>query len=105
MDILNPAEQEDILSRSEIANEYNKIIDRDSAYEMLKGKISGDQEVEDNKQEAPVAEDKSSSIGESIKTIANSSLAKTIFREVTRGLMGVLIGTPKRTTRRKKSLF
>ena len=109
MDVLTPAEQEEEVASSKIAKVYNEIIDRESAYEILNKKISvaaenvepGSRPLENSQ------EDNTSSVGDTIKSIANSSLTKTIFREVTRGLLGVLIGKPARasTRRRTKSFF
>ena len=107
MNILSPAEQDEIVSNSEIAKEYNEEIDRESAYEILKGKLEPTQEEMPqekikNKEER---EEKSSSIGDTIKAVAGSSVTKTIVRELTRGLFGVLFGSPKRSARKMKSFF
>ncbi|HSH65849.1 MAG TPA: helicase HerA-like domain-containing protein, partial [Bacteroidia bacterium] len=40
MDVITPAEQEEIINASAIASLYNEMIDRTSAYEILKGKIT-----------------------------------------------------------------
>jgi DNA helicase HerA-like ATPase len=107
MDVLTPGEQEDEVASSQIAKEYNEVIDRQSAYEILNNKIAAP-----TQSDAPVAqheenrqEEKGSSVGDTIKAIANSSLTKTVFREVTRGLLGILIGKPATTRRRSRSLF
>ena len=102
MDILSPAEQDEKISSSNIAKIYNVEIDRESAYEILNKKITPvEVEREDLSQQQNTAEEKGSAIGDTIKNMANSSIAKTIFREVTRGLLGVLIGKPSRSTKRK----
>ncbi len=108
MDILTSAEQEQKISSSRIASEYNEVIDRDSAYEILNRKISGSVEDKgtDAVHEVSVQEEKSSGIGDTIKSIANSSVGKTILREVTRGIFGVLIGkAPRRTSTRRSGGF
>ena len=110
MDVLSSKEQDEIIAASAIASEYNEVIDRQSAYEILKGKLSPAQE-EMPEQEEKVVEEKpnetSSSISETIKAVAGSSITKTIVRELTRGLFGVLFGSPKRSAskRKKNSLF
>ncbi len=110
MDVLTPAEQDEIIAASEIAAEYNEVIDRKSAYEILKGKLEPANE-EMPEQEEKVVEEKpekesSSGIADTIKAVAGSSITKTIVRELTRGLFGVLFGSPKKTTtRRKKNSF
>ena len=106
MDVLSSAEQDEIVSNSEIAKEYNEVIDRESAYEILKGKLEPQQEDMPEEKEKVVEEreEKSSSIGDTIKAVAGSSVTKTIVRELTRGLFGVLFGSPKiSTTRRKRN--
>jgi DNA helicase HerA-like ATPase len=106
MDVLTPAEQEEIVSGSALARLYNEEIDRESAYEILNGKIAVATEVTKEQQEE-ATNDAASEITETIKTIANNSLTKTVFREVTRGLMGVLLGTKTRSSSRRsnKSFF
>jgi len=107
MDVLTAAEQEELVSSSTLARLYNEDIDRESAYEILNGKIAAAAEPS---REAPQTEeqsDGSEGLTDTIKSIANSSLTKTVFREVTRGLMGVLLGTKTRSSSRRsnKSLF
>lgn len=103
MDILSDAEKDEIISSSELAKEYNEEIDRESAYEILKNKIAPPPA---EKQEAPKPEmkkiqPKEEGVGETIKTIANSGAGKTILREVTRGLFGILTGKPARKSSKK----
>lgn len=105
MDVLTPAEQDEKIASSKIAPAYNEVIDRQSAYEILNGKISGTTEntepasdrVQNN------SEEKTSGVGDTIKAIANNSLTRTVFREITRGLLGVLIGKPARTSTRSRT--
>jgi DNA helicase HerA-like ATPase len=105
MDVLAPAEQDEIVNSSKIAGIYNEIIDRNSAYEILNRKISvvAENNEPDLKQQESSPEEKSSGFGDTIKAITNSSLTKTVFREVTRGLLGVLIGKPARASTRRKT--
>ena len=83
------------------------MIDRESAYEILKGKLEPVQEEmpEEKVKNEEEPEEKSSSIGDTIKAVAGSSVTKTIVRELTRGLFGVLFGSPKRSSRKKKGFF
>jgi uncharacterized protein len=93
MDVLTPGEIDNIINRSPLVRKYNQVIDRESAYEILSGKIA--QMVED----APPA--KSSAKGATAKEeksvlqdVMGSPVAKqvgrTVMRELTRGLLGVL---------------
>ena len=83
------------------------MVDRQSAYEILNNKIAvpAESNATPTQHEESRQEEKTSSVGDTIKAIANSSLTKTVFREVTRGLLGVLIGKPATTRRRSRSLF
>jgi DNA helicase HerA-like ATPase len=104
MDVLSAAEQEQIIAQSSIARIYNEIIDRESAYEILKGKIvpvKSEPEQESREEYQEDQREKPSEFAETIKEIANSSVTRTIVREVTRGLLGALLGRPVRSTSRR----
>ncbi len=103
MDVITPAEQEERIAVSTIAKEYNEIIDRNSAYEILKGKIAPtvEQVVPTEKGEKSTESESPSTISDTIKDIANSNVTKTILREVTRGLMGVLLGSSRSSSRKR----
>jgi DNA helicase HerA-like ATPase len=104
MGILTPAEQDAVVASSKLASEYNEVIDRQSAYEILNKKIAPEEEtISETKTKSRNETEISSGIGDTLKKIASSSLTKTIVREVTRGLFGVLLGksVAQRTTRRR----
>ena len=110
MDVLTPAEQDEKVASSKIAKMYNEEIDRHSAYEILTGKIEAAVEETETvttttQRQLTVTEDKESGVVDTIKAIANSSVTKTIFREITRGLLGVLIGKSTSSGRKKKGSF
>ncbi|MCC6372700.1 MAG: DUF853 family protein [Bacteroidia bacterium] len=108
MDILSASEQDEVLASSNLAADYNQEVDRKSAYEILKGKISNDEVEEDVKPEEKIddkPEKEGDGISDTIKSIANSSVTKTILREVTRGLLGIFIGKPSRSRTKKGGLF
>ncbi len=112
MDILTPDEIKQVVSRSSLARKYNQEINRESAYEILNAKIeaanSEEQQAEMLKQKA--AASKTSSGGSSrqekstFEKIASDPLTRqigrTVARELTRGILGVL-GLGGRSTRRK----
>lgn len=106
MDILTPAEQDEQIQRSQIAVKYNQAVDRVSAYEMLSNKIQQQAEPEITEQpkqvQQPVQRTSTTKEKSVIEQISSNPLAKTLFREVTRGLLGVLIGRP---STRKRSIF
>ncbi len=106
MGVLTPAEQDEVVAASTIASEYNEVIDRNSAYEILNKKMEPDHDeaTAETKTETRNEPETSIGIGDTLKKIAGSSLTKTIVREVTRGLFGVLIGkSVVNRTRRKSS--
>lgn len=113
MDILTPTEIDNILSRSALVRKYNQEVDRESAYEILNGKIAEAQEMQAaQEQQQPAAPTQRQRPEKEepgmIETIAKDPLARqigrTVARELTRGLLGVL-GLGGRTTRKKTSWF
>ena len=92
MDVISEEEKEDVLAKSSILRKYSEEIDRESAYEMLSKKI--EKLEHDQKEEQHEAGTKTRSRRRPEKTtfekIASHSLTKTILREVTRGLLGIL---------------
>ncbi len=104
MDVLTADEMNAINSASSIYSKYDKTIDRESASEILIKKLEAkqqEQEEEKRKEEEEKEEDKPARKEKSvIEQAVNSSVGRTVVRELTRGLLGVLgIGS----TRRKKS--
>jgi hypothetical protein len=110
MDILTPTEIDGIIGRSALARKYNQEVDRESAYEILNGKIAEVQEAQaaEATEQAPRKAEKEEP--GMIETIAKDPLARqigrTVARELTRGLLGVLgLGGSRRSTRRKTGWF
>jgi len=114
MGILADGEIQSILAASEIREFYDEVINRDSAYEILSGKIreaqseevqqtlKKQQEEAETRQEQPKSEGKGM-----LETVMNSPMARQIGREVgrqvVRGLLGALgVGT-SRTSRKSTS--
>lgn len=110
MDVLSPAEIDEIVDYSALTEKYNKEMDRDSAYERLTEKIERATALE-RQQEIEAAERKEREIKEkqlrkrSKKRKTNttrrkskptssgrtsSDLGETLIRELTRGLFGIL---------------
>ena len=110
MDILTPTEIDNIINRSALARKYNQEIDRESAYEILTGKIAEAQEMQ-TEREAPASKRPAKEEPGMIETIAKDPLARqigrTVARELTRGLLGVLGlgGSTRRTTKKKTGWF
>ncbi|NOT37359.1 MAG: DUF853 family protein [Saprospiraceae bacterium] len=100
MDILSDEEIKSLVKNSAIAEYYNEEINRESAAEILKQKIENG-EVSDTSAERKTKEEKST-----IEKVMDSSITKqvgrTVARELTRGLLGVL---GIKTSTRKKGWF
>lgn len=111
MNILTENEIDQITSSSELVAKYNKEVDRESAFEILSEKLL-DKEDEEEKEEKDekVKEEKTkrkekSTLEEVLDSSVTKQIGRTIFRELTRGLLGVL-GVPTTTRRRSsRSLF
>ncbi len=110
MDVLTKAEIQAVLDASEIIDKYNEEIDRESAYEVLKGKIAEAQKEENQaelekeraKAEKSTTSSRSSSRRQSTFTKVANQIGRTATRELTRGLLGALgiKSTRRRSSRR-----
>ena len=95
MEILTDAEIKQILNASELIKRYNIEVDRESAYEILLGKIAKKEPVDEDfgylkniKYEEPAARQRQST--STFEKIMKSPVTKSIMVEVTRGILGVL---------------
>ena len=105
MDILTPDEIDSIVSKSKLAPKYNEVIDRESAFEILKKKLEESEKAEEKvKVEKEKEKPKEPSTVEKVlKSTAARQVGTTVARELTRGLLGVLgLGG---SSRKKKSWF
>lgn len=107
MDILSPSEITELIEKSRLVKKYNEVIDRESAYEILNKKIELTSQERENetidRNTIPESRSKEKSVmGEILNSTVTRQIGRTVAREVTRGLLGILgIGG----TRRKRSLF
>lgn len=109
MDILEPGEIKEVVGRSQLAERYNKSIDNESAYEILGEKIKRAKEeqhqlemqeqqsdVDTTRKERGRKKKEEPTIVEQLsKNTMVRQLGRTLVREVTRGLLGIL-GVKKR---------
>jgi uncharacterized protein len=117
MNVLTDDELSYLIKQSNIYNKYNQALDRESAYEILGGKIEEAQEAvtqeelrrqreEYEEQEArrrPEPEEKSM-LENVFSSPTARSIGSTVAKELTRGLLGVLgVKTTTRRSTRKKS--
>ena len=108
MDVLTPAEIDEITGKSQLIKKYNEVIDRESAFEILTAKLkeAAKKQEEAEKEMAEQKEEKSSKEKTTVEKIVGSTtgrqIGRTVARELTRGLLGVLgIGSESK----KKSWF
>lgn len=100
MDILTEKEIKDLVDSSELVKKYAAVVDNKSAYEILEGKINKAQEAEKQaklKEEQAKAKKattrKKKEVGTIEKMTKNTmvrQIGKTVFKELARGLLGVL---------------
>jgi DNA helicase HerA-like ATPase len=100
MDVLTDGEIDNIVSKSKLTAKYNKVIDSESAYEMLTAKLK---EAADNPPESGKIQKTSKPEESTFEKVVNSSVTKSIMRTagntIVRSLLGSL-GLGGRTTRR-----
>lgn len=91
--ILSTEELIENVKASELATKYNETIDRESAYEILTGKITNAQEAEEKevneKPRSKQKEEKTVFEKASENTMVRQ-IGRTVMKEVARGLLGVL---------------
>ena len=102
MDVLSDAEIETIAGQSKLSAKYNKVIDSESAYEMLTEKLK---EAAENPPETAKPQKAAKEEPSALEKVANSSVTKSIMRTagntIVRSILGSLgLGG---TTRRKRS--
>src|SRR5690606_15623169 len=120
MDILKEEEIQNLVRSSALAEKYNEVIDRESAYEMLVQKMDA-LEAEQSKQAKPGGaaqtgkQTQQAKPGGAAQTgkrtrpapstlerMVNSTAGRTVIREVTRGILGVLgVTATRKATRRR----
>jgi hypothetical protein len=101
MGILTDNEINGVLSQSKLASKYNRTVDRESAHEILLEKLERAHLAEAEEKAAPRPRTSSRREKSTLETIMKSSVANTIVRELTRGILGVL-GISSSSRRRRK---
>ncbi len=93
---LTDTERNEIINRSPYKGRYDQVVDRDSAYEMLKKKA--EQMQIDERIEADTASSRSrrgnnrQTVGEALLKSAARTIGSQIGRQIIRGIMGSLLG-------------
>jgi DNA helicase HerA-like ATPase len=110
MDILEPSEIRDILSHSQLKDKYSKTYDRESAHEILSAKLE-DAEGEENQKKIQAqntrARKEKSTLEKVLSNTTTRQVGRTVARELTRGILGVLgvKTTSRRAPRRSPRWF
>ncbi|MFK7900113.1 MAG: helicase HerA-like domain-containing protein, partial [Cyclobacteriaceae bacterium] len=114
MDILSKKEIDTLVSDSKLVKEYNQEIDRESAYEILKGKMD-EAASEEKQEEIKKVQEKAkktstrrkkaepSFVEQMSKNTMVRQVGRTVARELMRGLLGVM--GVKKTRSSSKSWF
>lgn len=116
MDILSESEISYILGKSKLTKKYNEEIDRESAYEILSEKIeefqseAHQEELKKQKKKATKSRSRSrkkekSTFEKIVNSTTTRQIGRTVARELTRGLLGVLGIKTTRSRRKKSSWF
>lgn len=93
MDVLTEREISEIVDRSALVKNYNREIDRESAHEILLERMMESDEQERRAKEKTGTRRTTTRSSRQVSTfekIMRSSVTRTVAREVTRGLLGVL---------------
>jgi hypothetical protein len=98
MDIISESEKDSVLAKSKLMKKYDEEIDRNSAYEILGKKMDeAEAAAERAEKEEEESKAKGSTRGRSRRKekslfdrTVNSTTGRTILREITRGIFGVL---------------
>lgn len=94
MDILSTSEIEEVVNQSKIAKKYNKIVDRDSAYEILNKKIAQQKELTNEEEKVSGRKKTPKKEPGMIENLSKNTMirqiGRTIFRELTRSIFRAL---------------
>ena len=92
MDILTPLEIGGLVAQSRIATKYNEVIDRESAFELLEKRFNEAPVQKEEKPSKPAkpAKEEPSMIENISKNTMVRQVGRTVFRELSRGLLGAL---------------
>ena len=111
---LTPEELQADIGQSDLLEEYGKAVDRESAREMLAGRMARTEAPvappDEAREPAPtpkrgksVAGTAAKAAGVAVVGALTSTIGRTVGREIVRGLLGMLGVKPARTTRRTRS--
>ncbi len=109
MGVLSEQEINQLVNESSLVNKYNQDVDRESAYEILTEKLAAFQDTEHQEEMGRQRDSydrntkKEKSVLEKVfDSTTTRQIGRTVARELTRGLLGVL-GVKTSTPRRRKT--
>jgi DNA helicase HerA-like ATPase len=97
---LTQAEREQVIKQSTIYGHYEKVVDRESAYEMLKARAP---EAQAGTAQVPTQSSGKSEVGALLDAFGKSAvraIGSQVGREIMRGVLGSIFG--RTTTRRRR---
>jgi hypothetical protein len=93
MDVLTNDEIDDLVNASDLAEKYNKEIDKESAYEILTKRmeqaVAAEQEVEQEKSTARQPKEEPSVFEQVLKSRAGRTFTTTLAREGAKFVLGM----------------
>ncbi len=110
MDVLEPSEIKALNDKSPLVSKYSEVIDRESAHEILTAKLEDaqlDSHREVIQQQRTRAKQEKSTMEKVFSNTTTRQIGRTVARELTRGLLGVLgvKAATRRSTKKKTSWF
>lgn len=112
MGILSREEMSEQIRNSDIAGKYNETLDRESAYELLNRKMARmnqpekHESVDTETYSEPERSKRQQGEADMFGEILRSPVTRTVVKELTRGLFGVLgLSTTTRRSSRRKNTF
>ncbi len=100
-----PEQRKQILKQSLVAGHYERAVDRESAFEMLKARAQQAAQQAEPVEEKPKAARKPARQSDDVMTAvmksAGRAMASQAGREITRGILGSLLGVSTTTRRRR----
>jgi DNA helicase HerA-like ATPase len=110
MDVLTPQEIDSLVNQSQLVKKYSEVVDRESAYEILTAKIE-DAKLDSHREviegQRSKARKEKSTMEKVLTSTTTRQIGRTVARELTRGLLGVLgvKATVRRTKRKNTGWF
>jgi hypothetical protein len=102
MSPLTPEELQADIRASDLAAEYGKAVDRESAREILAARMAKTTPQDGPQSTAPTRRGQDRTMADVAGDVVDSPVGRTVVREVVRGLFGLLGARPPRTTTRRR---